>query len=75
MKFNFLGKENQNALDNFRDSNGLVASRPCHFVHDGRVHPYFAGFGDRRHADQGHSGPKTDLVPFQRPFSNFGGMK
>jgi hypothetical protein len=62
MEFESLGKENQNAMDNFRGLACFVVSRTRHFLHDGRVHPHLVGLGYCYRFDQSDSGPKGDFL-------------
>ena len=52
-------KERQNVVDNFRNFARAMAPRARHFLHDGRFHPHFAGFGDCRRPDSSHSRSKA----------------
>ena len=62
MRFELLGEEHSNALDNFRDIARFVAPRVGHFLHDGRFHSHPVGFGHCCGPDSSNSGPKTDCL-------------
>jgi hypothetical protein len=57
-----LMKETQNAVDDFRDLAGFVASRARYFLHDGRIYPHLVGFSDCGRFDPSHSRAANRLI-------------
>jgi hypothetical protein len=70
-------KEEIYALDNFRNSSGVVAARISQFVHTGRIHSHPARAGGRGSDHQPSEWPKYGGLiqrfdPFDRRFSGNG---
>ena len=57
-KLRSISKEGLYALDNFRDSSGVVAARIGQFVHTGRIHSHPARAGGRGSDHQPSEWPK-----------------
>jgi hypothetical protein len=57
--FNFVAKEIQNVVDNFRGVARALVPGNGDLVHDGRVHSHPAGRGRCHVLDSNHSGPKS----------------